>query len=60
MRDTSLQARLHPHPSRDLLAQIARRPLPACACGTQVRRRGRGRFRSLSTVPLSERRAREK
>ena len=23
------QARLHPHPSRDLLAQIARRPLPA-------------------------------
>ena len=45
MPGTSLQARLHPHPSRDLLAQIARRPLPACACGTQVRRRGRGRFK---------------
>ena len=50
MHDTSLQGRLHPHPSRDLLARIARRPLPARVCGTQVRRRGRGRFWSLSTV----------
>ena len=48
--DTSLQCRLHPHPSRDLLAQIARRPLPACGCGTRSAAAGEVGFRSLSTV----------
>jgi len=42
MPDTSLQARLHPHPSGDLLVQIARRPLPACACGLGYRSRSTG------------------
>ncbi len=34
MGDISLQARMHPHPLRDLLAQIARADL-ARACGAK-------------------------
>ena len=41
---SSLQAPLHPHPSRDLLAQIARRPLPAYGCGPSPQPRARSFF----------------
>ena len=38
---SSSQVPLHPHPSRDLLAQIPRRPLPACGCGPGPQPRAR-------------------
>jgi len=40
-RATLMQRGLHPHPARDLLAQGARRPLPACACGPGPQARAR-------------------
>ena len=44
---SSLQVPLHPHPSRDLLAQITRRPHPACGCGPSPQPRARSFFDTL-------------